>query len=169
MSLSHNPNIVLFLENTSARRPLSPSLTVLCLDTQEEKYIALFPLFSVLTWMTGSRLNNRRQKEKEHWTGVEMWNTSNAILFFFFFFLSEVLRGCGQPGKNRQAVCRTGHLWRWSPIGVFLGQLHIRHQRNGSELQSPPTMFLFLYTYGNDVWATVCFFQFPPTIHCETW
>lgn len=104
MSLSHNPNIVLFLENTSARRPLSPSLTVLCLDTQEEKYIALFPLFSVLTWMTGSRLNNRRQKEKEHWTGVEMWNTSNAILFFFFFFLVRSAQGLW-PTRQEQAGC----------------------------------------------------------------
>lgn len=166
MSLSRNQNIVLFSKNTSGRRSLSPSLTMPCLDTWEEKYIALFPLFSVLTWMTGSRLNNRRQKEKDHGTGVETWNTSNGILFFL---LSEVLRGCGQPGKNRQSVCRMGDLWRWSAIGVFLGQLHIRHQRNGSELRSPPTMFLFLYIYGNDVWATVCFFQFPPTIHCETW
>lgn len=93
MPLSHNQNIVLFSKNTSARRPLSPSLTVQCLDTREEKYIALFPLFSVLTWMTGSRLHNRRQKEKDHRTGMEMWNTSNGILFFFFFSCCQKCSG----------------------------------------------------------------------------
>lgn len=101
MSLSRNQNIVLFSKNTSGRRSLSPSLTVPCLNTREEKYIALFPLFSVLTWMTGSRLNNRRQKEKDHGTGVETWNTSNGILFFLLVRSAQGL----WPTRQEQAVC----------------------------------------------------------------
>lgn len=104
MPLSHNQNIVLFSKNTSAGRPLSPSLTVQCLNTQEEKYIALFPLFSVLTWMTGSRLHNRRQKEKDHRAGMEMWNTSNGILFFFFFLVVRSAQGLW-PTRQEQAGC----------------------------------------------------------------
>lgn len=127
MSLSHNQNIILFSKNTSARKPLSPPLPVLCLDTREEKHITLFPLFSVLTWMTGPRLNNRRQKEKDHRTGVEMWNTSSGILFLFLAV--RTAEGLW-PTRQEQAGCLQNRTFvTVKSYWGFLGQLHIRHQK----------------------------------------
>lgn len=90
-----------------------------------------------------------------------MWNTSNDIRYFFF-----VVRGAwGLCVASKKGIDRQSAEWEISDgevlLRVFLEQLHTRHQRNGSELLSPPTVFLSLFIYGNNVQATVWFFSVP--------
>lgn len=133
-------------------------VAVLRLDVQGEKNIDSFPLFSVLTWMTGSRLNNRRQKEKR---SLNRSGNVKYVKWYSFFFVVRSAQGLRPTRQEQTGSLQNGRFLTVKSYWGFLGQLHIRHQRNGSELLSPPTVFLFLYIYGNNVWATVWFFSVP--------
>lgn len=57
-----------------------------------------------------------------------------------------MLRGCGQWGKNRQAVCRTGDFWRWSPVGVFWDS-YIQNTKGMPQNYYPHLQCFFSFTF----------------------
>lgn len=117
--LSHNHNTLFFLKNSLASRPDSICDHGSCSVSwhaggKKRRCVSTFLC---------AHLNNGtkvKQPQTEGKTITEQkWKCEIRQMIFFFFLSSEMLGDCGRQEENRQAVCRTGDFWRWSPIGVF--------------------------------------------------